>query len=120
MANVPTITLNNGIKMPAFGLGTYMVMYSFSNEICLFSIRIKKDEKNYRLVSNQNKISNFAHSLKVAKELRRSKKPLISVIVTLTRHFYIIMNKKSVKLFVIKLQKVLSHVRMCLLHQRFV
>lgn len=25
MANVPKITLNNGIKMPAFGLGTYRV-----------------------------------------------------------------------------------------------
>lgn len=27
MVNVPTITLNNGIKMPAFGLGTYQVMF---------------------------------------------------------------------------------------------
>lgn len=37
MANVPMITLNNGIKMPAFGLGTYGVNWlSFSSSINSF------------------------------------------------------------------------------------
>lgn len=47
MVNIPTLTLNNGLKMPGFGLGTYAVcaVHISKNTKILFNAQNNKLKK---------------------------------------------------------------------------
>lgn len=63
MATVPAITLSNGIKMPAFGLGTYRVNFHlFQSQIFDNTIFPYFGENNCCMTSNKN-VSNHLNSI---------------------------------------------------------